>query len=121
MLLGWVNIYAAVYNEEHQSIFDISQRYGKQLMWIGAAIIIGLAMVLVDSKFYVAFAFPVYLFTMLLLVGVLLFGVEVKGARSWFDVGSVRLQPSEFAKFATCLALAKYLSRFNFKMHNLKS
>ncbi|MCL3781822.1 rod shape-determining protein RodA [Prolixibacteraceae bacterium JC049] len=121
MLLGWVNIYAAVYNEEHQSIFDISQRYGKQLMWIGAAIIIGLGMILVDSKFYVAFAFPLYLFTMLLLVGVLLFGVEVKGARSWFDIGSVRLQPSEFAKFATCLALAKYISRFNFKMHNLKS
>lgn len=121
MLLGWINIYAAVYNDEHQSIFDISQRYGKQMMWISAAVVIGLIIILVDSKFYVAFAWPIYLATMLMLVGVLLFGVEVKGARSWFEIGSVRLQPSEFAKFATCLALAKYISRFNFKMHDFKS
>lgn len=116
MLLGWVNIYAAVYNDEHKSILDISQRYGKQLLWIGAAVLIGLTMIMVDSKFYVAFAIPIYMLTMLLLVGVLLVGVEIKGARSWFDIGSFRLQPSEFAKFATCLALAKYMSIHNFKL-----
>ncbi|MDB4533766.1 rod shape-determining protein RodA [Vicingaceae bacterium] len=121
VLVGWINIYAAVYNEEHHSIFDISQRYGKQLMWIVFALIIAYVILLVDSQFYTSFAIPIYVIVMVALVGVLLFGVETNGARSWFRLGSFKLQPSEFAKFATSLALAKYLSALNINMKDIKT
>ncbi len=103
VFVGWINIYAAVYNEEHHSIFDVSQRYGKQLMWIGLALIIAFVILLVDSQFFTSFAIPIYGFVLLSLVGVLLLGVKINGATSWFQFGSVKIQPSEFAKFATKL------------------
>lgn len=121
IIIGWVNIYAAVYNEEHDSILDISQRYGKQLMWIILALILAFIILLFESTFFTSFSFHIYLSVMLLLVGVLLFGAEVKGAKSWFKIGSFALQPSEFAKFATSLALAKYLSMLNIRMKDLKT
>ena len=121
MFLGWLNIYSAVYNDDHNSIFDISQRYGKQLLWISAAIVIGLIIIMVDSKFFTIFSYPIYGFTIFLLVAVLIFGKEVNGARSWFEIGSIRIQPAEFAKFATNLAIAQYISTFNFKLLKVKS
>lgn len=121
VLLGWINIYAAVYDEEHQNILDISQRYGKQLIWIVAGIFIAIMVLLIDSKFYAAFAYHFYGLILLLLVGVLFFGKEVNGARSWFEIGGVGLQPAELGKFATNLAIAKYISQFNFKMEQVKS
>jgi len=121
VFLGWINIYAAVYNEDHQSIFDATQRYGKQLMWIGAAIFIAIIVLTIESKFYSAFAYPTLIVMVLLLLAVLTFGVKVNGARSWFQLGSIRFQPAEFAKFATNLAIARYLSQYNFKIHQFKS
>jgi len=121
VLLGWINIYAAVYNEEHQSILDASQRYGKQLIWIGAAFFIAIIILTIESKFYSAFAYPTFILMILLLIAVLAFGVKVNGARSWFQLGSIRFQPAEFAKFATNLAIARYLSQYNFKIHRIKS
>lgn len=110
VILGWLNIYAAVYNEAHDSIFDTSQKYGKQMLWIGATFVIGLVVMLFDGRFFEKLAWPIYIITLVLLVAVLIFGVEINGARSWFQFGSVSIQPAEFAKFATCLALAKFLS-----------
>jgi rod shape determining protein RodA len=121
VFLGWINIYAAVYNQEHHSILDTSQRYGKQLLWIGFSVLVIIAIFIIDVKFYDFFAFVIYGLIIGLLIFVLLFGIEVNGARSWLEIGSFRVQPAEFAKFATTLALAKYLSRSNFKMHSLKS
>ena len=121
VFLGWINIYAAVYNDAHQSIFDVSQKYGKQLMWIAAGTIILILIFLIDSKFYTAFPIPIYIFVMLLLVFVLLFGREVNGARSWFEIGPFRLQPAEFAKLATALALSKFLSSYNLKILKFKN
>jgi len=121
VFLGWINIYAAVYNEDHQSIFDATQRYGKQLIWIGAAIFIAIIILTIESKFYSAFAYPTLILMILLLLAVLIFGVKVNGARSWFQLGSIRFQPAEFAKFATNLAIARYLSQYNFKIHKIKS
>jgi len=121
IFMGWVNIYAAVYNEEHSSILDMTQRYGKQLIWIIAALIIGFTIILVDSKFYVFSAYGFYIITILLLIAVLLFGTQVKGSTSWFQIGGIAIQPAEFVKFTTALALAKYLSSYNFKMHQFKS
>jgi len=121
VFLGWINIYAAVYNEDHQSIFDATQRYGKQLIWIGAAFFIAIIILTIESKFYSAFAYPTLILMIVLLLAVLIFGVKVNGARSWFEFGSIRFQPAEFAKFATCLAIARYLSQYNFKIHKIKS
>jgi len=121
MFIGWINIYAAVYNEDHKSIFDFSQQYGKQLIWIGAAIFIAVLMLNTDSKFFVTFSFPIYIFVILVLLSVLVIGSEVKGAKSWIQLGNFSLQPSEFMKMATSLALARYISSYNFKIHSYKS
>jgi rod shape determining protein RodA len=121
VFLGWINIYAAVYNEQHHSILDFSQRYGKQLIWIIAAIIMALAVLLIDIKFYTFFAYIIYGLMIFLLIMVLIFGKEVHGTKAWLSFGSVQLQPSEFAKFATCLALARYLSTYNIKISNVKT
>ncbi len=121
VLIGWINIYAAVYNEEHYKIFDLTQRYGKQMLWIIAAILLIIIILIIESKFYSFFAYMFYGITILLLIIVLLFGKEVHGAKSWIDFLGFRIQPSEFAKFATSLALAKYLSSYNFKIYKLKS
>ncbi|GAB4294416.1 MAG: rod shape-determining protein RodA [Marinilabiliales bacterium] len=111
--IGWINIYAASYQPEHSSIIDLSQRYGKQLLWIAMAFLLIIAIMIIDSSFYSYFAYPIYGFIILLLISVLIFGKEINGARAWFEIGSFKLQPSELAKFATCLALAKYLSSDN--------
>lgn len=111
MLFGWVNIYSAVYDEAHQSIFDISQRYGKQMLWISAALVLAFFITLIDSKIYENFSFLIYLVVIALLVGVLVGGKEIAGSKSWFQIGSIAIQPAEFAKFATALALAKYLTQ----------
>lgn len=121
VLLGWANIYAAVYNEEHNSVFDFSQRYGKQMVWILAAFVIGFVVLMTDRQFFLSFSFPIYIAMLLLLVGVLIFGREIAGSRSWFDMGGIRFQPSEFAKFATCMAVAKYLSFLNIKIRDLRT
>ena len=121
VFMGWINIYAAVYNEEHQSILDTTQRYGKQLIWIGLSIFVALVIMLVDGKFYSTFAIPIYAVNMLLLVIVLVTARDVAGARSWIDIGPFKLQPSEFAKSATALAIAYYLSTLNIRLEDLKT
>ena len=110
VFLGWINIYSAVYDPDNSSIFDLSQRYGKQLIWIGLALVIVVIVFIIDAKFYSFIAYPVYGIMILLLISVLVMGVEINGAKSWIAIGSFRLQPAEFAKFATSLALARYLS-----------
>jgi rod shape determining protein RodA len=121
VLLGWINIYAAVYNEEHKNIFDLSQNYGRQMLWIGSSLVIGLAILVIDGKFYAAFSFPIYIVTMGILLVVLVIARDVSGARSWIEIGSFKLQPSEFAKFATNMALAKYLSALGIRMEDMKT
>lgn len=108
--LGWFNIYAAVYNEEHSALLDLSQRYGKQFIWIVAALVIAVFVVIIDSRFYFFFSWFLYGLSMILLASVLLFGSEINGAKSWFEFGGISVQPSEFAKFSTALALAGYLN-----------
>jgi rod shape determining protein RodA len=121
VLMGWVSIYAAVYNEEHGSIFDLSQSYGKQMLWIVTSLIIAFLVILTDAKFFNAFAYPIYIGTILLLIVVLFFGKEIAGSKSWFQIGEFRLQPAEFAKFATNLALAHFLSALDFDKRKRKS
>lgn len=113
VIMGWLNIYAAVFNEEHQNIFDTTQKYGKQLIWIAGAAVIAFSILLIDANFYTAFAYFFYGFFILANIVVVFVGREVKGSHSWFIIGDFRIQPAEFMKFATNLALAKFLSNQN--------
>ena len=121
IFMGWFNIYAAVYNVDHQSILDTSQQYGKQLIWIGAAITLAIVIMVIETNFYVFFSYIIYGVTVFLLMLVLLVGKEINGAKSWFAFGGVLIQPAEFAKFATGLALARYMSTFDFNLKKIKS
>ncbi|WP_246222991.1 rod shape-determining protein RodA [Draconibacterium halophilum] len=121
LFLGWFNIYAALYSDEHQSIFDISQQYGKQLMWIGAAAVIALVIMLLEVNFYVFFSYIIYGVLIFLLMLVPIIGKEINGARSWFEIGPILFQPAEFTKSATALALARYMSTHGFKLQNTRS
>jgi rod shape determining protein RodA len=121
VIMGWLNIYAAVYNEEHKNIFDIHQRYGAQAMWIVAAFFVAIVILLIDIKFYTFFAYIIYGLSMLLLVAVLIFGKEINGARAWLSVGQFSIQPAEFAKFATALTIAKFMSGYNIKITQLNT
>ncbi len=121
VIMGWLNIYAAVYNEDHQSIFDLSQSYGKQTIWIGGALILALMILVIDGKFYAAFSYPIYGAMLLLLLSTFAFARDVKGSYGWIDIGSFKLQPAEFAKFATNMALAKYLSTLDIRMQDLRT
>ena len=119
-LLGWLNIFAAVYDESvYQNIFDLSLNSGRQLVFIGASVILVIIILALDFRFYDTFSYFIYGAIVLLLIIVLLFGREVAGSRSWFEIGPFRLQPSELAKFATGLALAKYISTPGFRMDRL--
>jgi rod shape determining protein RodA len=119
--IGWFSIYAAVYNEEHSSIIDITQNYGKQLIWIGVALFAAFIIIIIDGKFYAAFSYGIYAVIIILLIASLVIARKVKGAEAWIDIGSFKLQPSEFAKFATCMALAKYLSSLYIRMEDLRT
>lgn len=116
VFMGWLNIYAAVYSDEHNSIIDFSQRYGMQLIWIIFAFALALIILLVDRRIYFVFAYFFYGLAIIMLIAALLFGRVVNGAHSWLQIGSIGLQPAEFAKFATILALAKQIGVYNFKI-----
>lgn len=121
VFFGWLNIYSAVYNAENHSMLDFSQRYGKQLVWIGAAFFLALIIIIIDPHFFNQFSYLIYGGMLLMLVFVLLFGKEVAGSKSWFQIGSFGLQPAEFMKFATSLALAHFLSLQEKTLNSLKS
>ncbi len=113
VILGWINVYSAVYDENHKAIFDLSQKYGKQMIWIGAGLFIAMLTLLIDGKFFSQFAYPIYGLCILLLIAVVMSGREISGSRSWFQLSGIALQPAEFAKMGTALALAKYLTSLN--------
>lgn len=110
LFMGWANIYSAAYDPDHASIFDQSKEYGKQSVWIGISLVLGSCILLVHGELFRDMAYGIYGAVLLLLVAVLIFGKEVNGARAWFGVGSFGIQPAEFAKYATSLALTRYLS-----------
>lgn len=114
ILCGWISIYAASYDYDNASIFDFAERSGKQLMWIGISLITGLFIMIIDSSFYEKFAYFIYGGILLLLVVTIFVAPDVKGSRSWIVMGPVSLQPAEFAKFATSLAIAKLMSSYQF-------
>lgn len=117
VLAGWVSITSASYDEGAADLFSFSHFYMKQLMWIGVAWTTALVVLLLDERFYHMFAYPAYIAGIVLLIGALLFGREVNGAKAWFELGSFRIQPVEFVKIATALALARVMSAYSFSIN----
>ncbi len=111
---GWISIYAANFNPENPVFFDTGKEYFKQLIWIGLSLFFIGVILITDSKFYVEFSYIFYGLTIFLLILVLLFGKEINGAKSWFEIGPIRFQPAELCKVATNLAVARALSRYGF-------
>ena len=122
VILGWANIFAAVYDDTvKQTMWDLSLNSGRQLLFIIAAIFIIIGIIIIDMRFYETFAYLIYGVILLLLILVPLIGKEVGGNKAWIGIGSFGVQPSEFAKFATALAIAKYIGSVGFKIDNLRS
>ncbi|MDD4645455.1 MAG: rod shape-determining protein RodA [Bacteroidales bacterium] len=122
VVFGWMNIFSATQNEGAAgSIFDFSQRYSKQFYYILTAFVIAILTLSIDGKVWSFFSFPIYGLTLLILPITILIGKEINGARAWIFIGTFSLQPAEFVKFATALALAKVLSDYNFQIHKPKN
>ena len=113
VIIGVTTIYAAAYNESHPNIFDMSQHYGKQALFLGVSVFMGLIIMLIDAKFFNTFAYVIYGLSILTLLYVLVAGSTIAGSKSWIQIGGFSFQPSEFAKFGTALAVAHYLGGIN--------
>lgn len=120
VIAGWFNIYSVVYDPENTG-FSFATRYGKQLMFIGFAFLLGAAVLIADIRIFMQFAYLYYGMAIVLLLAVLVLGSEISGARSWIKIGSLSIQPSEFAKVATCLAFSKYVSQPAMNMKRAKN
>ncbi len=116
LFYGWLNIYAANYGEGTHDLISMSTEPGKQLFWIGSSFVWVLLILIIDGKFYTTFSYLIYALIIILLLGVLFVGKEIGGAKSWYAIGNFSMQPSEFAKIGTLLALSKYLSTLNINL-----
>ena len=110
IFLGWISIYAATYSETQYELLDFSTKYGKQFIWILLSFVLIIIILAIDKKFYENFSGIFYLVSMLSLIGLFIFGKNINGATSWYSFGSFGIQPSEFAKTATALAIANFLN-----------
>ena len=118
--IGWVCIYATGYNEQTTNLLDFSQHATKQLFFVCTSVLLILFILAIEPKFYENSAEIFYIFAMILLVGVLIFGKTINGARAWYAIGPVTIQPAEFAKTATALLFAKQLSHIQTDIRRLK-
>ncbi len=114
---GAISIYAASYDFDHASIFSFDEFSGKQIRWIGLSFVLGLIMLLVDKRMYETYAYPIYIAVLLLLAVTIVIAPNIKGSHSWLVLGPMSLQPAEFSKFATALALAKLFSSYHFMLN----
>ena len=119
VVAGIFSIYAASYDFDHASIFSLDEVSGKQIMWVGVSLFVGFVIFMIDARMFEAYAYPVYLAIVLLLLVTVFVAPDVKGSHSWLVItSSLRIQPAEFAKFATALALAKLFSTYNFRLND---
>ena len=116
VFMGWISIYGASYDFDQASIFDFSQRAGKQFIWILTGFAIGGMLLLIDAKMYSIFSYMIYIGAILLLIITIFVAKDIKGSRSWLEFGPIRFQPAELAKMSTALALSKYMSSYNYKL-----
>jgi rod shape determining protein RodA len=109
-----------VYDENHVSIVDMHVKYGKQMLWILASLFLAMIVLLIDGKFFSQFSYPIYGLCILMLIAVIFTGKEISGSKSWFQFAGIALQPGEFAKVGTALALSKFLSKIETNIHRRK-
>jgi len=121
VLAGWINIYASTYDYDHAGILDLSGRAGMQMVWILSSLVIGFVVLMMESDWYEVFAFWIYAIVMLVLVVTIFVAPDIKGSRSWLVIGTMRIQPAEFAKFATALVLAKVMNVYKFDLLRFKN
>lgn len=114
---GAVSIYAASYDFDNASLFDLNEFSGKQIMWIGLSILLGAGIMLTDYRIYKTYAYPIYIVVLLVLLVTIFVAPDTKGSHSWLKFGPVSLQPAEFGKFATALCLAKLFDSYNFVLN----
>ena len=117
---GWMSVCGASYDYGDTDLLSLSTRSGMQIVWIGASIVIAFVLLLLDERYYETFAYIIYIVLLLLLFGTIFNPHSIKGSHSWLVLGPVRLQPAEFAKFATALALAKFMSVYGYDIHKWK-
>jgi len=117
---GWISVCGASYSYGETDIFSLSTRSGMQIVWIGTSILLGFVIVMLDDRFYDTFAYIFYILLLLLLFATIFNPHSIKGSRSWLVLGPLRLQPAEFAKFTTALALAKFMSTYGYNINQLK-
>ncbi|MBP3766859.1 MAG: rod shape-determining protein RodA [Prevotella sp.] len=120
LIFGWVSVCGASYTYGDTDIFSLETRSGMQIVWIGTSVVLGFVILMLDDRFYDTFSFVLYGFLLLLLFGTIFNPHSIKGSHSWLVIGPLRLQPAEFAKFATALALAKFMSTYGYNIHNWK-
>jgi len=121
VIAGWFSVYAASYDYDQTSMVDLSGRAGMQMVWILSSLLIGFSLLMIDSDWYEVFSFWIYFIVMLLLIVTIFVAPDIKGSHSWLVLGPVRLQPAEFAKFATALALAKVMSVYKFDLLGMRN
>lgn len=120
LTFGWLSVCGASYNFGDTDIFSLSTRSGMQIIWIGTSIFLGFVLIMLDDRYYEMFAYVIYALLLLLLFVTIFNPHEIKGSRSWLVLGPLRLQPAEFAKFGTALAVAKFMGRYTFNIHKWK-
>lgn len=114
---GAVSIYAASYDFDNASLFDLREFSGKQILWIGLSLVIGCVIMITDYRIYKTYAYPIYIAVLIILLITIFIAPDIKGSHSWIKIGSMSLQPAEFGKFATALALAKLFDSYNFRLN----
>lgn len=120
MIMGVATVYSTAFDPDHPNLFDFSQKYGKQVVWVFVSLFLGMLVFLIDADIYRKFAVPIYGFTLLLLV-IVLFMPAKNGARAWLGIGTFGIQPAEFAKIGTSLLLARFISSVNIKQQNIQT
>ena len=120
LVFGWISVCGASYTYGETDIFSLATRSGMQIVWIGTSLVLGFVLLMLDDRFYDTFAYVIYALLLLLLFVTIFNPHEIKGSRSWLVLGPLRLQPAEFAKFATALAIAKLMSTYGFDMRKPK-
>ena len=117
VLIGWMSICSASYDETAIDPYSFSHFYVKQVLWVALAFVVALVVMLLDDKYYHMLAYPAYIGGLLILIGTLLFGKEVNGAKAWIELGFFSLQPVELVKIATALAMARVMSSYSFSIN----
>lgn len=120
LVFGWMSVCGASYSFSDPDILSLSTRSGMQIVWIGTSVCLGFVLIMLDDRYYDTFAYVVYVVLLVLLFATIFNPHQIKGSRSWLVLGPLRVQPAEFAKFATSLAIAKFMSTYGYNIHRMK-